>query len=52
MVSTKRQKLLELTSHLKDDCAFWAQKVGFVHQNDRLILSVQSSVWGYEEKRS
>lgn len=34
------QKLLEITSHLKDDCAFLAQKVGFVHQNDRLILSV------------
>lgn len=27
-----------------------AQKVGFVHQNDRLILCVQNSVWSYKEK--
>lgn len=45
------QKLLELTSPLKDDCAFLAQEVGFVHQNDRLILCVQNSVWSYKEKR-
>lgn len=50
-VASKMQKLLELTSPLKDDSAFLAQKVGFVHQNDRLILCVQNSVWSYKEKR-
>lgn len=44
------QKLLEITSHLKDDCAFLAQKVVFVHQNDRLILSVCRAVYGVMKK--
>lgn len=52
MVSTKMPKWLELTSHLRDDCAFLAQKVGFVRQHDKFgPPCVQSSVWGYEEKR-
>lgn len=52
MVSTKMHKWLELTSHLRDDCAFLAQNMGFVHQEDRFgPPCVQSSVWGYEEKR-
>lgn len=49
-MSTKLQKLLEITSHLKDDCAFLAQKVGFVHQNDRFILSVCRTVYRVMKK--
>lgn len=40
MLATKIQKLFELTSPLKADCAFLAQKVGFVHPSDRLTLSL------------
>lgn len=50
-VSTKMQKLFELTSHLKHDCAFLAQKVGFVHQADRLVLPVCRALYGVMKRR-